>query len=298
MDRAGPLFETFSDRIKLFLAVDGQVLALGEVLAQETVGVLAGSPFPGAMRVAEIDLDPGLGGQLGMARHIFALVIGQRLAHRLSNAVELTRVARQGGGGSGLVHLGQQDQAGGPFDQNPHRRAVTRPLEEVTFPVAGQGTVLHRRREHMNTQNINQLHAPIRTPGAWQAGTVGLAQAGDQFLAQGTPGQGVEAAVDGVGGDPPLRGVRSNHLQGAGDLTGRPTRDIRRWGISPPFPSNRRGGTTQDPRHGAQTLPLVSHHHGRSALFSRQLFVMRAHCNTLKRRGVALDSRLRYPHDC
>jgi hypothetical protein len=50
-----------------------------------------------------------------------------------------------------------------------------------------------------------------------------LAQAGDQFLAQGTPRQGVEAGVNGLGGDPPLRGIRPHHLHGAGDLTGRPT---------------------------------------------------------------------------
>ena len=58
MDRAGPLVEAFRDRIEFFLAVDGQVRPLGEVLAQETVGVLARSPFPGAMGVAEVDLDP------------------------------------------------------------------------------------------------------------------------------------------------------------------------------------------------------------------------------------------------
>ena len=75
----------------------------------------------------------------------------------------------------------------------------------------------------MNAQHIRQLSASIRAPGPWQAGMVGLAQAGDQFLAQGTPGQGVEAGVNGLGGDPPLRGIRPHHLQGAGDLTGRPT---------------------------------------------------------------------------
>ncbi len=74
---------------------------------------------------------------LGMGRHLFALVIGQRLAHRCSNAAELKGIARQCGGGGGIIHLGQQDQAGGALDQDPHCRAVTRPFEEVALPVAG-----------------------------------------------------------------------------------------------------------------------------------------------------------------
>jgi len=223
VDGTWPLVEALRDLIELLLAADGQVRAFREVLAQEAVGVLAEAALPGAMRVAEIDLDPGLGGQLGMARHLFTLVIGQRLAHRCRNAAELKRIARQGGGGGSIIHLSQQHQAEGAFDQDPHRRAVTRPLEEVAFPVAGQNPVIHLRRTHMNANHISQLPTPIRTPGAWQASAVGLAQAGDQFLAQGTPGQGVEAGVDGLGGNPPVRGVRPHHFHGASDLTGRPT---------------------------------------------------------------------------
>ena len=114
VDRPWPLVEAFRDRIKFFLAVDGQVRTLRQVLAQEAVGVLAGPSLPGAMGVAEVDLDPGLGGQLGMARHLLPLVVGQRLAHGRGNAVELLGISRQGGGGSGIVPLGQQGQARGP----------------------------------------------------------------------------------------------------------------------------------------------------------------------------------------
>jgi DNA modification methylase len=220
VDRPGPLVESLRDRIKLFLAVEGQVCPLGEVLAEEAVGVLAGPPLPRAMGVAEVDLDPGLGGQLGMARHLLPLVVGQGLAHGRRDTVQLAGIACQGGGGGGIVHLGQQDQARGPFDQDPHRRTVTRPLDEVALPVAGQGAVLHRRRTYMNTEHISQLPASIRTPRVRQAGTSPFTQASDQFLAQGTPRQGVEAGVNGLGGDPPLRGIRPHHLQGAGNLTG------------------------------------------------------------------------------
>jgi hypothetical protein len=44
----------------------------------------------------QVDLDPGLGGQLGMARHLLPLVIGQGLAQRCGDAVELPGIARQG----------------------------------------------------------------------------------------------------------------------------------------------------------------------------------------------------------
>lgn len=104
MDRRWPLVEPLGDHIELFLAVDGQVGALREVLAQEAVGVLAGPALPGAMRVAKVDLDPGLGGQLGMARHLLPLVIGQGLAHRCGDAVELSGITCQSKGGSGIVH--------------------------------------------------------------------------------------------------------------------------------------------------------------------------------------------------
>ena len=171
------------------------------------------------MRVAEIDLDPGLGGQLGTARHLLALVIGQRWTHRCGDAVELAGIAFEGGGG-GIRHLRQQHQARTALDQDPHRRAVTHPLDEVTRPMARQGTLLHRGWTDMNAEPISPLSAPIRTPGAWQAGTARLAQTGDRFLAQGTPGQGVAAGVDRLGCDPPRRGIRPVHLHRAGDLTG------------------------------------------------------------------------------
>ena len=41
-------------------AVDGEVGAFGHVLAQQSVGVLVRSPLPGAVGVAEVDLDAGV----------------------------------------------------------------------------------------------------------------------------------------------------------------------------------------------------------------------------------------------
>jgi len=76
--------------IELFLGVDGQIGSFGEVLPQQSVGVLAGASLPGAMRVAEVDVDAGVGREFWVASHLLALVVGQGLAQdRFSDAAEL-----------------------------------------------------------------------------------------------------------------------------------------------------------------------------------------------------------------
>jgi len=54
--------------------------ALGEVLAQQTVGVLVGATLPGAVRVAEVDRQAGVDAQLGVLGQLRALIPGQRSA--------------------------------------------------------------------------------------------------------------------------------------------------------------------------------------------------------------------------
>jgi len=59
-------------------AVPGEVGALGEVLAQQPVGVLVAAALPWAARVAEVDLQAGVDAQRGVLGHLAALVPGQR----------------------------------------------------------------------------------------------------------------------------------------------------------------------------------------------------------------------------
>src|SRR6516225_2406539 len=54
---AGPAVQLLRHRGQLARAVPGQGRALGEVLAQQPVGVLVAAPLPGRVRVAEVDLD-------------------------------------------------------------------------------------------------------------------------------------------------------------------------------------------------------------------------------------------------
>ena len=57
--------------IELVLGEHGQVDALREVLPQQAVGVLVRAALPGALRIAEVDLDVG--------RQRKAAMVGQRL---------------------------------------------------------------------------------------------------------------------------------------------------------------------------------------------------------------------------
>lgn len=59
-----------------------------------------------------------------MPAHLFALVVGQALAQRRSNRVELDREGRQRRLGRGVWHLGQQHQARGALEQ--HSRCDTK----------------------------------------------------------------------------------------------------------------------------------------------------------------------------
>ena len=56
----------------------GEVGAFWEVLAEESVGVLVGASLPGAVRVAEVDLEAGVDAELSVLGHLGALVPGQR----------------------------------------------------------------------------------------------------------------------------------------------------------------------------------------------------------------------------
>ena len=49
--------QAVGDAIEFFLAEDTEVSALGQVLTNEAVGVLAGAALPRAVGVAEVDLD-------------------------------------------------------------------------------------------------------------------------------------------------------------------------------------------------------------------------------------------------
>src|SRR5258708_13973699 len=73
----GSVVERVGRGVEVVLAVEGEVGALGEVLAEQSVGVLVGASLPGAVGVAEVDVHVGVDAELGMFAPLFALLPGQ-----------------------------------------------------------------------------------------------------------------------------------------------------------------------------------------------------------------------------
>ena len=223
VDGARAVVEQVGDRIELLLAVDREVRALGQELADQPVGVLAGAALPGAVRVAEVHHHAGVDCQLGMARHLLALVVGQGLAHGFGNAAQLGGEAFQGGGSRRIGQLDQHDQARAALDQNAHRRAIASALDEVALPVAGESPVAGLGRAHMDAQQIGHLAPAVLAPAARHAFGFGTAQTGDQVFAQLAFGHGVDAGVDALVRDGALGFIGPHAFECARDLRGRPS---------------------------------------------------------------------------
>ena len=80
--------ERFRDIVELLLVVVAELLSLGQVQAQQSVGVLVDASFPGAVGVGEVDLQASAFGEGFVANHLNALVVGHGPAHLGVEAVE------------------------------------------------------------------------------------------------------------------------------------------------------------------------------------------------------------------
>ena len=184
MGSARSVVEAVGDGIELVLTVDREVGALGQVLAQQPVGVLAGAALPWAVRVAEVHAHAGGGAELLVTRHLLALVVGQALAHRCGDGIELGREACQRRGGGGIFHLGQQHQAAGALDQHADGGLVASAFDEVAFPVARHDPVVDLGRAHVDADHIGDLAAAVSATRARHARAAAVAQTGDELAAQ------------------------------------------------------------------------------------------------------------------
>ena len=128
----GAPIELIGNGVELFLGKAAQVSALGEVLAQEPIGVLVGASLPGAVGVTEVHLHAGVLCQLAVLGHLAAPVVGQALAHRLGYCLELVAEGLQYMGSGGRVGMGQpyqQHQAGGALDQRSYGAGIAFALD-------------------------------------------------------------------------------------------------------------------------------------------------------------------------
>ena len=85
----GSVVHLVGNGVEVVLAVHREVGALGQILAQHPVGVLARASLPGTVRVAEVHLHARALGEGLMSCHLAALVVGQRLAQGCRDGVEL-----------------------------------------------------------------------------------------------------------------------------------------------------------------------------------------------------------------
>jgi hypothetical protein len=222
MRRAWPRIQTISNGIELFLAIDRQVRSLGQILTQQAVGVLTRATLPGTMRVAEVDAHAGVGRQFGMAGHFLSLVIGQALAQRRTDGIELGREGRQRGSGSGIFHARQQHQTAGALNEYADRGLVAGTLDEIAFPVARHDAVSDFRRAHVDADHVGNLATAIGAAIARQARAVSMTQAGDEFTAQFAPGMGIDGGIDGFVRHLELALMRKDPLESSRYLLRRP----------------------------------------------------------------------------
>lgn len=83
VDGARPAVELVGNSIELFLAVNRQIRDLGQLLSDQSIDILATASLSRALRVTEVGIDTRVGDQLRMPGHLLALVIRQRLTHRV-----------------------------------------------------------------------------------------------------------------------------------------------------------------------------------------------------------------------
>src|SRR3954469_2984570 len=86
-----PAVEGRSHGCKVLGAVPAEVGALREVLAQQPVGVLVRAALPGAVGIAEVDLETSVDPQAGVLAHLCPLIPGQRLSELLRQGRDRAR---------------------------------------------------------------------------------------------------------------------------------------------------------------------------------------------------------------
>ena len=104
-DDAGSAVEAVLDGLDLGVGDGGEAGALGEVVADQAVGVLVGGALPGAVGVGEVDRDVGGSGEGGVLGHLAALVPGDRGPY---GPGQVSDHGLQGGGDSLGVVAGAQ----------------------------------------------------------------------------------------------------------------------------------------------------------------------------------------------
>ena len=215
--------QPMGDGVQLALGVARQIRALGQVLAQQAIRILVGAALPGAVGIRKEYPDRESLGQAFVLGHLFPTIIGQRFAQQrghvpefLGEALSRTRRIRP-------LHLGQDDQAGGPFHQGTDGRGIARPLDQVALPVARYGAGRHLGRALRDRRHVGDLAPSIRPSRPRPPRLARLTQCRQQFTSQGAAGQHIEPHIDRLGRELFPHVVRIRALESSGNLFGRAT---------------------------------------------------------------------------
>lgn len=135
---------------QLTLGICGESRALGQVLAQQAIGLLVGSTLPGAVRIDNAHLEREAVRHPLRLRQLFPPIIGQRFLQWGRDMPKRLREVLVRPRGIRPVHASQQDQVGRPFQQGAHDRTVQRFLEAIVLPVP----------RHCTIGRVGPSHAP------------------------------------------------------------------------------------------------------------------------------------------
>ena len=156
---------------QLFGAMLAEIRALGELLAEQTVGVLVAAELPGALRVAELDIETGIDAELRVLGHLGTLVRSQRATQMGRQAADCPCDGIADGFGTvtresrtvfdrlsraAPLHAWQvqeHGEAGRAFDQRANRRAAETE-KEIAFPMTGNSSFTDLRRPITDHQSI------------------------------------------------------------------------------------------------------------------------------------------------
>jgi hypothetical protein len=142
---AGSLVYQAGDVVEFGLTDGAQVGALGEELAQQTVGVLVAAARPAGMRITKSDVCFQPSSQLRVASHLAATVVSHGPAQHSRQAFHLAGEAFQRRFGSAAAHFAENEKACLALDHRAHGRAVEGPLDQIAFPMTGHQTALDLR---------------------------------------------------------------------------------------------------------------------------------------------------------
>ena len=218
----GSVVHQVGNRVQRILVMHRQIGALGQELAQQSVGVLATALLPRTVRIAKVHLHArGLTERL-VPRHLSALVVGERFTQGRSHRIELGRERRQRTFCRAALHLAQQHKTRCTLHQHTDRRLIARTLDQIALPVPGHQAIFDLGRTHMDTHHVRDLPSSILARRAGPARALALAQQGDELAAQLPAWVGVDGVVDRLVRDVPGGLIGMHAPECAGNLLWRP----------------------------------------------------------------------------